>query len=125
MKGKVSDSTQNQALCALLFLYRRVLGREVGDLGDVIRARKPTRLPVVMTKDEVREVLKNLTGSKLLMANIMYGGGLRLMECLRLRIQDIDFQTGCITVRNGKGEGPYHHASQFDQEHIEGTFSGG
>ncbi|MBW2561252.1 MAG: integron integrase [Deltaproteobacteria bacterium] len=104
VKGKVSASTQNQALSALLFLYRRVLDREVGDLGDVIRARKPTRLPVVMTKDKVRAVLKNLAGSKLLMANIMYGGGLRLMECLRLRIQDIDFQTGSITVRSGKGD---------------------
>ncbi len=104
VKEKVSSSTQNQALSAPLFLYRHVLGREVGDLGDVIRARKPTRLPVVMTKEEVKTVLKNLTGSKRLMAYLMYGGGLRLMECLRLRIQDIDFQTGCITVRNGKGD---------------------
>lgn len=103
VKEKVSSSTQNQALCALLFLYRHVLGREVGDLGDVIRARKPVRLPVVMTRDEVKSVLHNLTGDKWLIASMMYGGGLRLMECLRLRVQDIDFQKQYITVRDGKG----------------------
>ena len=103
VKERVSASTQNQALCTLLFLYRHVLGREVGDLGDVIRARKPVRLPVVMTKDEVKSVLQNLTGDKWLIASMMYGGGLRLMECLRLRVQDIDFQKNYITVRDGKG----------------------
>jgi site-specific recombinase XerD len=91
VKEKVSASTQNQALSALLFLYRHVICREVGDLGEVIRARKPTRLPVVMTRDEVKGVLANLTGDKWLMASLMYGAGLRLMECLRLRVQDIDF----------------------------------
>jgi len=103
VKEKVSASTQNQALCALLFLYRHLLGREVGDLGDVIRARKPVRLPVVMTRDEVKNVLQNLSGDKWLIASMMYGGGLRLMECLRLRVQDIDFQKNYITVRDGKG----------------------
>lgn len=100
---KVSASTQNQALCALLFLYRHVLKREIGDLGDVIRARKPKHLPVVMTRDEVRAVLQHLTGDKWLIASLMYGAGLRLMETLRLRIQDIDFNRSEIMVRDGKG----------------------
>ena len=103
VKDKVSASTQNQALSALLFLYRHVLGRKVGDLGEVIRARKPTRLPVVMTRMEVKAVLVNLTGDKWLMASLMYGAGLRLMECLRLRVQDIDFLRKEILVRDGKG----------------------
>ena len=91
IKEHVSASTQNQALSALLFLYRHVIGREVGSLGDVIRARKPKRLPVVMTREEVKAVLDQLSGDKWLMANLMYGAGLRLMECLRLRVQDVDF----------------------------------
>jgi integron integrase len=100
---KVSASTQNQALSALLFLYRHLLGRQVGDLGEVIRARKPRRLPVVMTREEVRGVLAALSGDKWLMVSLMYGTGLRLMECLRLRIQDIDFSRNEILVRDGKG----------------------
>ena len=100
---KVSASTQNQALAALLFLYRHVIGRDVGDLGEVIRVRKPERLPVVMAREEVKAVLANLTGEKRLMAAIMYGAGLRLMECLRLRVQDIDFSRNEILVRDGKG----------------------
>ncbi|MDP4010857.1 MAG: phage integrase N-terminal SAM-like domain-containing protein [Candidatus Roizmanbacteria bacterium] len=76
VEEKVSTSTQNQVLSALLFLYRHVIGREIGDLGKVIRARKPTRLPVVMTRDEVKAVLANLTGDKWLMASLMYGSGL-------------------------------------------------
>lgn len=104
VKEKVSASTQNQALSALLFLYRHVIGREVGDLGKVIRARKPTRLPVVMTRDEVKAVLSNLSEDKCLMASLMYGAGLRLMECLRLRVQDIDFYRNEILVRDGKGD---------------------
>ena len=103
VKENVSASTQNQALSALLFFYRHVIGREVGDLGEVIRARKPTRLPVVMTRDEVKAVMANLTGDKWLMASLMYGAGLRLMECLRLRVQDIDFSRNEILVRDGKG----------------------
>jgi len=99
----VSASTQNQALSAILFLYRNVLGRQIGDLGDVIRARKPKRLPMVMTRDEVKVVISQLSGEKWLMASLMYGSGLRLMECLRLRIQDIDFSKKQIMVRNGKG----------------------
>ncbi len=100
---KISASTQNQALAALLFLYRHVIGRDIGDLGEVIRARKPERLPVVMTREEVRAVLANLTGDKWLMASIMYGAGLRLMECLRLRVQDIDYARSELLIRDGKG----------------------
>jgi integron integrase len=103
VKDKVSASTQNQALSALLFLYRRVIGRQVGELGEVIRARKPKRLPVVMTREEVRTLLAALRGDKWLMASLMYGAGLRLMECLRLRVQDIDFSRNEIVVRDGKG----------------------
>jgi integron integrase len=80
-----------------------VLGREVGDLGQVIRARKPKRLPVVLTREEVKAVLSRLHGDKWLMASLIYGAGLRLMECLRLRVQDIDFARNEITVRDGKG----------------------
>ncbi len=103
VKEKISASTQNQALSALLFLYRHVLDRVIGDLGDVIRARKPKRLPVVMTREEARAVLSHLEGDKRLMAALMYGAGLRLMECLRLRVQDIDFARNELTVRDGKG----------------------
>jgi len=103
VKEKVSSSTQNQALSALLFLYRHVIGKEVGDLGDVIRARKPVRLPVVLTREEVKALLAQLSGDKWLMASLMYGAGLRLMECLRLRVQDVDFSRNEILVRDGKG----------------------
>ncbi len=103
IQGKVSASTQNQALSALLFLYRVVLNRQIDDLGDVARARKPRRLPVVMTKDEVRAVLRNLDGQKWLIASLLYGAGLRLLECLQLRVQDLDFSRNEIMVRDGKG----------------------
>ena len=100
---QVSASTQTQALSALLFLYRHVIGREVGELTDLIRARKPKRLPVVLTRDEVKAVLGELDGDKRLMASLMYGAGLRLMECLRLRVLDIELTRGEIVVRDGKG----------------------
>jgi integron integrase len=103
VKKKVSASTQNQALSALLFLYRHVICHKVGDLGEVIRARRPTRLPEVMTRDEVKAVLSQISGDKWLMASLMYGAGLRLMECLRLRVQDIDFSRNEILIRDGKG----------------------
>ena len=103
IKEKVSASTQNQALSALLFLYRQVLNREIGDLGEVIRARRPKRVPVVLTREEIKAILGTLTGDKWLMANMLYGAGLRLLECLRLRVQDLDFAAGQITVRDGKG----------------------
>jgi integron integrase len=103
VREKVSASTQNQALSALLFMYRHVLGREVGNLGDVIRARTPRHLPIVMTREEVKAVLRCLDGSKWVMASLMYGAGLRLMECLRLRVQDIEFARNEILIRDGKG----------------------
>ena len=103
IKERVSASTQNQALSALLFLYRHVLQREIGDLGDMIRARKPKRLPVVLTRQEVKTLLDYLDGDKWLMASLMYVAGLRLMECLRLRVHDVDLAQRQITVRDGKG----------------------
>ncbi len=103
IEDKVSASTQNQALSAPLLLYRHVLAREIGDLGEVIRARKPKRLHVVMTGEEARAVIGHLRGDKWLMASLMYGAGLRLMECLRLRVQDIDLARDEIMVRDGKG----------------------
>lgn len=99
----VSASTQTQALSALLFLYRHVIGREVGELTGLVRARTSRRLPVVLTRDEVRAVLGALDGDKWLMASLMYGSGLRLMECLRLRVLDLEFTRGEIVVRDGKG----------------------
>lgn len=104
VQEKVSASTQNQALGALLFLYRHILEQEIDDVGNLVRAQRPARLPVVMTRDEVTAVLGNLSGDKKLMASLMYGAGLRLMECLSLRVQDIDFARKEILVRNGKGE---------------------
>ena len=101
--GKVSASTQNQALCALIFLYKHVLNREVGEL-KLKWAKKPKRLPVVLTKDEVRRLLDQLSDTHWLMANLLYGSGLRLSECLQLRIQDMDFSYKQITVRNSKGD---------------------
>lgn len=103
VNGKVSASTQNQALSALLFLYRSVIGREIGALGEVVRARKSHHLPVVMTREEVRAVLCELEGDAWLMASLLYGSGLRLSECLRLRVQDVDFARGEILVRDAKG----------------------
>ena len=103
VRSNVGASTQNQALCALLFLYREVLGRPLGQLGDVARARMPRRLPVVLTRSEVQLVLRQLSGEFWLMANLMYGAGLRLMECLQLRVKDVDFRAGRLVVREGKG----------------------
>jgi integron integrase len=100
---KVSASTQNQALAALLFLYRHVLAGEVGNLEGVIRARRGVHVPVVMTRAEVQSVLAQLSGDKWLIASILYGSGLRLMECLNLRVKDMDFLRKEVTVRDGKG----------------------
>jgi integron integrase len=102
-QGTVSASTQNQALSALLFLYRYVLDRPLGQLGEVVRARKSHRLPVVLTRQEVRAVLSRLEGGEWLMASLMYGAGLRLAECLRLRVQDVDLEANQLRVRDGKG----------------------
>jgi len=99
----VSASTQSQALSALLFLYREVLKQELPWLQEVVRAKRPQRLPVVLSRTEVRNLLNHLQDEKWLMATILYGTGLRLMECLRLRIKDVDFARNQITVREGKG----------------------
>lgn len=99
----VSASTQTQALSALVFLYRRVLDRPLGDLRDLVRAHQPSRLPVVLTRAEVRAVLANLSGTDWLAANLLYGAGLRVLECLRLRVLDLDPAAGIVTVRSGKG----------------------
>lgn len=101
---KVSASTQNQALAALLFLYREVLQREVPWISDVVRAKLPRRLPVVLTRDEVREVIAQCHGNARLMSLLLYGSGLRLMECCRLRVKDLDFGARQVVVRQGKGE---------------------
>jgi len=95
---------QNQALSALLFLYREVLEQEVPWLDDVVRARRPVRLPVVLTRDEVRAVLRQLRGTPRLMAILLYGSGLRLLECARLRVKDVDFGRNQVIVRAGKGD---------------------
>lgn len=100
----VSASTQNQALNAILFLYKHVLGRDIGMIQGVVRAKKPERLPVVMTRDEIQSVLARLSGRELLMASLMYGAGLRVTECLRLRVKDIDFGMRQVVVRDGKGQ---------------------
>lgn len=101
--GKVSASTQNQALSALLFLYREVLMQELPWMDDIRRAKRPERLPVVLSREEVAALLAEMTGVTWLMASLLYGAGLRLMECLRLRVQDVDFLRREITVRQGKG----------------------
>ena len=101
---RVSASTQNQALNAILFLYRDVLEKEIGYVGGVVRAKRPTRLPVVLTKEEVRMILTHLHGTEWIMTMLLYGAGLRLMECLRLRIKDIDFARNEIRLRAGKGD---------------------
>jgi integron integrase len=100
----IAASTQNQALSALLFLYRAVLRQELDYPLDPVRAKKPQRLPTVLTKAETLKVIRHLSGDHQLMAKLLYGSGLRLMECLRLRVQDIDFQQHQLLVRAGKGD---------------------
>lgn len=100
---KVAASTQNQALCGIVFLYKHVLKIDIGELGEMVWAKKPKRLPVVFTRAEAQAIIDQLTGIKWIMVNILYGSGLRLMECLRLRVQDVDFEQKQIIVRNGKG----------------------
>lgn len=102
VNGQVAASTQTQALCALLFLYKHVLGIDPGPL-NAVRAKKPVRLPVVFSRQEVKAVLAHLDGSHWLMASLLYGSGLRLLECLRLRVKDLDFDYRQIIVRDGKG----------------------
>ena len=104
VQGRVSASTQNQAFSALLFLYRDTLGVELAGLDETVRAKRPVRLPQVLSPAEVQAVLGRLRGTMLAMATLMYGSGLRLLECARLRVKDIDFARGEITVRDGKGQ---------------------
>lgn len=101
--ANVSASTQNLALSSILFLYKEVLAVDLPWLEGVTRAKKPQRLPVVMTRDEVRQVLAHMQGTHHLMASLMYGTGMRLMECVRLRVKDVDFARREILVREGKG----------------------
>ena len=103
VNGHVAASTQNQALSALLFLYDKVLDQPLDRVNGVVRAKRPQRLPVVMTVDEVRSVLEQLTGVKRLVRDVLYGGGLRLEEALHMRVKDLDFGANQIAVRDGKG----------------------
>jgi integron integrase len=103
VEGNVAAATQNQALNAISFLYKRVLDREIGDLGAIVRAKKPRKLPVVLTRSEVMELLSRLDGVPRLVSGLMYGAGLRLMEAVRLRAKDLDLERGELMVRNGKG----------------------
>ena len=104
VERKVAASTQNQALSALLFLYREVLRVELPDLTNTVRAHKPKRLPTVLTRAEVTLLISCMTGIHQLMTKLLYGSGLRLTECLRLRVKDVDFAQRMIVVRDGKGE---------------------
>jgi integron integrase len=103
-ESRVSGSTQNQALNALLFLYHQVLGKEIGYVNGMVRAKKAPRLPVVLSRGEVQALLSYLNDSEKIMATLLYGAGLRLMECCRLRVKDIDFSQNQIVVRAGKGD---------------------
>lgn len=103
-KKRVAASTQNQALNAIVFLYKQVLRRELGDFGPMERAKRPERLPTVLSKDEVSRVLAHIPDKYRLMAKLIYGCGMRLMECVRLRIKDVDFERNQIIVRSGKGQ---------------------
>lgn len=103
-KLTVSASTQNQALNAIAFLYHRVLNRDLGEIAELPRAKRPKRLPVVFSHDEARRVLSLLSGVESLMARLLYGSGLRLKECVSLRVHDLDFDKYLIVVRDGKGE---------------------
>ena len=104
VKKKVASSTQNQAMCALVFLYREVLKKDIGDFEGLIRAKKTQKLPVVFTREEVKQILLQLNGANWLMGQLIYGAGLRVMECVRLRVKDVDFGYGQIVVRDGKGK---------------------
>ncbi|MCA9735417.1 MAG: integron integrase [Deferribacteres bacterium] len=103
VKEKSAASTQNQALCAIVFLYQHVLHKELGEMKNIYWAKKPKRLPIVLTQNEVFTLLDQFTGVPRLMAEVIYGAGLRLNECLTLRVQDLDFEYKQITVRAAKG----------------------
>src|SRR5881227_728900 len=103
VEGKVSASAQAQALSALVFLYRHVLDDPLPWIEDIVRARRSTKLPVVLTGEEVRSLFVAMKGTPRLVASILYGGGLRLLEALRLRFKDVDFAARLLVVREGKG----------------------
>lgn len=103
VRSAVAASTQNQALSALLFLYREVLGIDLPWMENVVRAKRPRRLPVVLSQAEARRLLAAMEGRPWLLASLLYGTGMRLMECLRLRVKDVDFERREVTVRDGKG----------------------
>ncbi|MEN8254241.1 MAG: integron integrase [Verrucomicrobiota bacterium] len=103
LKRHVAVSTQKQALNSVMFMFKQVFGMELGDFSDFTRSKRPQRLPVVLGVEEVRKVLAQMQGAQALMSGLMYGAGMRLMECLRLRVQDVDFGYGQIVVRDGKG----------------------
>ncbi len=124
VRGGVAASTRNQALNALVFFYDKALNQPLGDLGDLPRAKRPKRLPVILSKREISLLLDGLTGVPRLMASLLYGAGMRLMECVRLRIQDIDFDRNMIVIRNGKGKKdrvvPFPQSLQEDlRKHIQ------
>ncbi len=104
IERKVTSSTQNQAFNALLFLYREVLGKEFSDFRNTIRAKQSTRIPVVLTKQEIKEVFKHLAGKHALMLKLIYASGIRISECVRLRVKDLDFGNQSLIVRSGKGD---------------------
>ena len=104
VKKNVAASTQNQALSAILFLYREGIKKEIGWVNGVERAKRPQRVPVVFTRDEVKRILLHLEGTKWVMASLLYGAGLRLRDCVRLRVKDIDLSSDQIFVRDGKGQ---------------------
>ena len=104
VRKNVAASTQNQALSAILFLYREVIKKEIGWVDGVERAKRPQRVPVVFTRDEVKKILIHLEGTKWIMASLLYGAGLRLRDCVRLRIKDVDFGCNQVIVRDGKGQ---------------------
>jgi integrase len=110
----VSASTQNQAFCALIFLYRNVLGIDLSSPIIPIRAKRPQRVPTILTKSEVQLFLRRMSGKYKLMAELLYGAGLRVMECMRLRVKDLDFGQRQIIVRDGKGlMRPNYHLPRF------------
>ena len=104
VEREVAASTQNQALNALVFFFNHALQKPFGEMETFVRAKRPQRLPEVMTRDEVQALFDQMEGISALMAGLMYGAGLRLMECVRLRIKDIDFSRHRIMVRDGKGQ---------------------
>ena len=126
----LSASTQNQALGAILFMYEVVLGQRLAWMNEIVRARRPARLPVVLSRDEAFSLLSRLRGPVWLMASLLYGSGLRLLECVELRVKDISFDRGEVTVRDGKGgkdrvtmlpatmKGPlFDHLRQVKEQH--------